>query len=268
MRFVYIQFSGAKKHARQTASYLLNVAGAVIVAGSLLLASQYVRRHTRVLRDFIIGQTRPRKLALYAHDVYNDQLKQQLERHAIQRIANASLARLDPQELFSELTERFGVVERIQWHMPRPLFAQVHVYGTKPIWRLGSEFVIGSNNKIYAQEQFSNYPLATLPKVSFTAGQDEEQVSPEIMHWLKALPEVITAQFDVQYVSSTQVRLCAPNGRLVVTALQDQLYDTKKLAAVTQLYGQRSQQQRELESWHYDIRFNNQVVATKHKLNA
>ena len=85
------------------------------------------------------------------------------------------------------------------------------------------------------------------------------------MQWLTSRPEVVTAKFDVHYISATHVQLRSPNGRLAVSAREDQVQDTKKLAAVTALYGQLDAAQRAQHCWHYDIRFNNQVVQTKHK---
>ena len=267
MRVIFMQFSGTKKHARQAASNLLYVGGVALVAAALLFASSHVRKHARMLVDFAVLQTRPKKLALYCHDVFNEQLKERLESYTLGQIASSSVARLKPSELYSRMREAFPVIERVAWHMPRPLFAEVHVYGTRPIWRLGSDYVIGANNAIYPREQFSSFALEQLPQVTFATGKDAQQASPEIMQWLLSLPEVVTAQFNVQYLSKTQVQLCSPNGRLNVTALQDQVYDVKKLSAVAQLYGQLTSQQRKLECCHYDIRFNNQVIATKRKQN-
>ena len=197
MRVIFMQFSGAKKHARQAAGNLLYVGGVALVAGVLLFASSYVRSHARRLVDFAVLQTRPKKLALYCHDVFNQQLKQQLESYTVKHVARSSVARMHPDELYSALTEEFPVIERIAWHMSRPLFAEVHVYGTRPIWRLGAGYVIGANNAIYPKEKFSEFALDELPHVTFAAGDGAKQASPEIMKWLQALPQAVTAQFNV-----------------------------------------------------------------------
>ena len=265
MRVIFMQFSGAKKHTKQAAGFMLFVGGVAVVVTTLLFASARVRWHARALVDFAVLQTRPRKLALYCHDVYNEHLKQQLESYTIKHIASASVARLKPDELYSGITNTFPVIERISWHMPRPLFAEVHVYGTQPIWRLGDDYVIGANNAIYPREQFAQFALQKLPQVTFSSGEGAQQASPEIMQWLTSLPEVVTAKFDVQYVSAMQVELRTPNGRLVVTARKDQVHDTKKLAAVVALYRQLDATQRAQYHWRYDIRFNNPVIATKQK---
>ncbi len=267
MRVIYMQFSGAKKHAKQATGWLLYVGGVALVATALLFASASVRWHARALVDFAVLQTRPKKLALYCHGVFNEGIKQQLESYTIKHIAGASVGRLKPDELYGELKNAFPIIERISWHMPRPLFAQVHVYGTQPIWRLGNDYVIGANNTIYPREQFASFALETLPQVSFASGEDAQKASPEIMQWLQSLPQVVTAQFNVRYVRPTQVELCSPNGHLTVITRVDQVHDVKKLSAVAQLYGQLASQQRKHEYWHYDIRFKNQVIASKLKQN-
>ncbi len=267
MRVIYMQFSGAKRHVIRAAGNLLYVGGVALVACGLLFASSRVRSRARQLVDFAVLQTRPKKLALYCHDVFNEQIKQQLESYTLKHVASTSVARMQPDELYSELRSAFPVIERISWRMPRPLFAEVHVYGTQPVWRLGTQYVIGANNAIYPREQFSDFALQNLPHVSFASGEDATQASPEIMQWLRSLPEVVTAQFNVHYIRSTQVQLCSPNGRLTVTARADQVQDVKKLSAVTKLYGQLDGQQRKNDYWHYDIRFSGQVVASKLKQN-
>ena len=159
MRVIYMQFSGAKKHVKHAASSVLYVGGVALVAGTLLACSQQMQPYLHTFGRMLTTHTRPRKLALYCHHVFNGDTAQNLEQQAVQNIAKVSIARLDPQQLFTQLQEQFPVVERVSWHMPRPLFAEMHVYGTMPMWRLGDDRVIGANNVVYPASQFATYDL-------------------------------------------------------------------------------------------------------------
>jgi len=151
----------------------------------------------RWFKDFFDRTFSPKAVYIEQSSVYSNKLRDKVDRFIRSEMIDTKKVVLNKYEFYKELKKNFKFVKGVRWRLDSPSHSSVKIEGVNPEFLINDKFVLGNKKRLFPKENFEEFNLDSLKKISIHDGFISEKIDPKIYKSLLKIPNKYFEDYDI-----------------------------------------------------------------------